>query len=163
MNRVGRSEPGIGDASSRRNGRDRVGRRRPSDAWWSAPYPLFVGGIATRQHAFPVRITRRRADTEEPLPVNGAFFSGDTSFFSLNGALHTIGKEKLTGTLRSFWNKTAVELVAKDGAIVLVTTRDPVLYCPEAPITLVNVDASKPRKPARNNARPVARFPYPGA
>ena len=34
------------------------------------------------------------------MPVNGAFFSGDTSFFSLNGALHTIGKEKLTGTLR---------------------------------------------------------------
>jgi hypothetical protein len=84
--------------------------------------------------------------------VNGAFFSGDTSFFSLNGALHTIGKEKLTGTLRSFWNKTSVELLAKNGAIVLVTTRDPVLYCPEAPITLVNVDAEQTEK-ARTEQR----------
>jgi hypothetical protein len=83
---------------------------------------------------------------EEPLPVNGAFFSGDSSFFSLNGALHTIGKEKLTGTLRSFWNQAPVDLLARNGAIVLVTTRDPVLYCPEAPITLVNVDAEQTEK-----------------
>jgi hypothetical protein len=80
------------------------------------------------------------------LPVNGAFFSGDTSFFSLNGALHTIGKEKLTGTLRSFWNNAPVDLLARNGAIVLVTTRDPALYCPEAPITLVNVDADQTEK-----------------
>jgi DNA-binding response OmpR family regulator len=80
---------------------------------------------------------------DEPLPVNGAFFSGDTSFFSLNGALHTIGKEKLTGTLRAFWSKETVELLARNGEIILVTTRDPQLYCPEAPITLVNVDAEK--------------------
>jgi len=80
---------------------------------------------------------------EEQPPANAAFFSGDTSFFSLNDALHTIGKEKLTGTLRSFWNKATVDLVARKGAIVLVTTRDPVLYCPEAPITLVNVDADQ--------------------
>src|SRR5204863_9111272 len=30
-----------------------------------------------------------------------------------------------------------------DGEIILVTTRDPQLYCPEAPITLVNVDAEQ--------------------
>jgi hypothetical protein len=75
--------------------------------------------------------------------VGGAFFSGDTSFFSLNGALQAIGKEKLTGTLRAFWNHETVELSAKNGAIILVTTRDPQLYCPEAPITLVNVDAEQ--------------------
>src|SRR5205085_11153084 len=86
------------------------------------------------------------AASEDRLPVNGAFFSGDTSFFSLNGALHTIGKEKLTGTLRTFWNKVNVDLLARNGAIVLVTTRDPVLYCPEAPITLVNVDAEQTEK-----------------
>ena len=80
---------------------------------------------------------------EEPLPVNGAFFSGDTSFFSLNGALQAIGKEKLTGTLRAFWNKETVDLLARNGEIILVTTRDPQLYCPEAPITLVNVDAEQ--------------------
>ena len=124
-----------------------------SDAWWSAP--VSPSSWAESQPAStPSQFESPAAApaTEEPLPVNGAFFSGDTSFFSLNGALHTIGKEKLTGTLRSFWNKTAVELLAKDGAIVLVTTRDPVLYCPEAPITLVNVDAEQTEK-ARTEQR----------
>jgi hypothetical protein len=90
--------------------------------------------------------------------VNGAFFSGDTSFFSLNGALHTIGKEKLTGTLRAFWNKDTVELLARNGEIILATTRDPQLYCPEAPITLVNVDAEQTeqaRAQQRETACPV--------
>lgn len=139
-----------------------------SDAWWSAPVttsswpqaepaaapssfespapaPSSFESPAAAAPSFESPIAAP-VTTEEPLPVNGAFFSGDTSFFSLNGALHTIGKEKLTGTLRSFWNKTAVELLAREGAIVLVTTRDPVLYCPEAPITLVNVDAEQTEK-----------------
>ena len=118
-----------------------------SDAWWSAP--VSTSSLAeSPPGSTPSELESPAAEPamEEPLPVNGAFFSGDTSFFSLNGALHTIGKEKLTGTLRSFWNKTSVELLAKGGAIVLVTTRDPVLYCPEAPITLVNVDAEQTEK-----------------
>jgi DNA-binding response OmpR family regulator len=124
-----------------------------SDAWWSAPVSA-SSWSESQPASTPSQFESPAAApaTEEPLPVNGAFFSGDTSFFSLNGALHTIGKEKLTGTLRSFWNKTAVELLAKDGAIVLVTTRDPVLYCPEAPITLVNVDAEQTEK-ARTEQR----------
>ncbi len=123
-----------------------------SDAWWSAP--VSTSSSAEAQPASTPSVFESPAvpATDEPLPVNGAFFSGDTSFFSLNGALHTIGKEKLTGTLRSFWNKTAVELLAKEGAIILVTTRDPVLYCPEAPITLVNVDAEQTEK-ARTEQR----------
>jgi len=136
MNRVGPIRTRNRRRQLRRNGRDRVGRRRHERCWWSAP--VSPSSWAESQPAStPSQFESPAAapTTEEPLPVNGAFFSGDTSFFSLNGALHTIGKEKLTGTLRSFWNKTAVELVAKDGAIVLVTTRDPVLYCPEAPIT----------------------------
>ena len=117
-----------------------------SDAWWSAPvsassWPESQPSTSATESSFTPAVTE--AATEEPLPVNGAFFSGDTSFFSLNGALHTIGKQKLTGTLRSFWNKATVELFAKNGEIVLVTTRDPQLYCPEAPITLVNVDAEQ--------------------
>lgn len=115
-----------------------------SDAWWSAP--VTDSSWESQPAAAPASFqssSEAPAATEERLPVNGAFFSGDTSFFSLNGALHTIGKEKLTGTLRSFWNKATVDLLARDGAIVLVTTRDPVLYCPEAPITLVNVDADQ--------------------
>ncbi len=124
-----------------------------SDAWWSAP--VTTSSWPESQPASTVSKFESPAAapaTEEPLPVNGDFFSGDTSFFSLNGALHTIGKEKLTGTLRSFWNKAAVDLMAKDGGIVLVTTRDPVLYCPEAPITLVNVDAEQTEK-ARTEQR----------
>jgi DNA-binding response OmpR family regulator len=121
-----------------------------SDAWWSAPVSAAVpawpeakdvSSTAAIESSSAAQPAEARA--EESLPVNGAFFSGDTSFFSLNGALHTIGKEKLTGTLRSFWNKETVDLLAKNGEVILVTTRDPELYCPEAPITLVNVDAEQ--------------------
>lgn len=115
-----------------------------TDAWWSAP--VTTSSWDAPQPATAPSSFEPIARVEEKLPVNGAFFSGDTSFFSLNGALHTIGKEKLTGTLRSFWHKATVDLFARDGAIVLVTTRDPVLYCPEAPITLVNVDAEQTEK-----------------
>jgi CheY-like chemotaxis protein len=80
----------------------------------------------------------------EPLPPStNTFFSGDSTFFSLQWGLQTIGKHRLTGVLRCLWNKATVELLARNGEIVLVTTRDPELYCPEAPITLVNVDASQ--------------------
>ena len=64
-------------------------------------------------------------------------------FLFLHWALQTTGKEKLTGTLRCFWDKATVELLARNGRIVLVTTHDPELYCSEAPITLVNVDADR--------------------
>ena len=117
-----------------------------SDAWWSAPVTASTWESQPAGAPSSFQSAETPAANEERLPVNGAFFSGDTSFFSLNGALHTIGKEKLTGTLRSFWNKANIDLLARDGAIVLVTTRDPVLYCAEAPITLVNVDAEQTEK-----------------
>jgi DNA-binding response OmpR family regulator len=132
-----------------------------SDAWWSAPvsssttFPESLPAVAAApepetipapssfEAPAPAAVSEAPEEEEEPLPVTGAFFSGDTSFFSLNGALHTIGAEKLTGTLRSFWNKATVDLLARNGEIILATTRDPALYCPEAPITLVNVDAEQ--------------------
>jgi DNA-binding response OmpR family regulator len=122
-----------------------------SDAWWSAPVssaaaPSWESQPAVAPATFESAVAAPSAvesTAEEVLPLNGSFFSGDTSFFSLNGALHTIGKEKLTGTLRSFWKQASIDLFAKNGEIILVTTRDPVLYCPEAPITLVNVDAEQ--------------------
>ena len=120
-----------------------------SDAWWSAPVsstPSWESQPAAAPSTFePAAAVPAEVESaaEEALPLNGAFFSGDTSFFSLNGALHTIGQEKLTGTLRSYWKQATVDLVAKNGEIILVTTRDPALYCPEAPITLVNVDAEQ--------------------
>ncbi len=78
-----------------------------------------------------------------PPPDGGAFFSGDTSFFSLHWALQTVSREKLTGTLRCFWDRATIELLARNGRIVLATTREAELYCSEAPITLVNVDADR--------------------
>ena len=75
--------------------------------------------------------------------TGGPFFCGDTGFFSINRALQTIAKEKLTGWLRSFWPNGSVELLAQNGEIILATTRDPQVYCPDAPITLVNVDPER--------------------
>ncbi|MDQ3546537.1 MAG: response regulator [Verrucomicrobiota bacterium] len=69
----------------------------------------------------------------------GAYFCGDSSFFSLHWALQTIAREKLTGRLHAFWSRDSVELLAREGEIVLVTTRNPQLYCEEAPVTLLNV------------------------
>jgi hypothetical protein len=114
------------------------------DAWWSAPpsqsaWSEAQPSTATDVFESPSASNSTEARSEESLPANGAFFSGDTSFFSLNGALQTIGREKLTGALRVFWKQETVELLARNGEIILVTTRDPQLYCPEAPITLVNV------------------------
>ncbi|HSH38900.1 MAG TPA: DUF4388 domain-containing protein, partial [Chthoniobacterales bacterium] len=95
----------------------------------------------------------------EPVATNGAaFFSGDTSFFSLNWALHTISKQKLTGTLRCFWSREPVDLLARDGQILLATSRDPDLYCAESPITLVNVDAERTnaaREQQRHTGQPL--------
>jgi DNA-binding response OmpR family regulator len=75
--------------------------------------------------------------------THGIYFCGDTNFSSLNWALQTLVKARLTGTLRCFWNEEPIDLLTKNGEIVLATTRDPELYCSEAPITLVNVDQEK--------------------
>ena len=91
-----------------------------------------------------------------PPPDGGAFFSGDTNFFSLHWALQTIGNEKLTGTMRCFWDKATVLLLARNGRIVLVTTHDPELYCSEAPITLVNVDADRIAQARRTQSETAA-------
>ena len=75
-------------------------------------------------------------------PTN-AYFCGDSSFFSLHWALQTIAREKLTGTLRAFWSQDSVDLLARDGQVVVVTTRNLDLYCEEAPVTLLNVDRER--------------------
>ena len=71
------------------------------------------------------------------------YFSGNTDFFSFSCALRVIGREKLTGVLHGYWTKENVELYAREGRVRLVTTRDAELYCSEAPITLVNIDAER--------------------
>src|SRR4030095_12738377 len=69
------------------------------------------------------------------------YFCGRTTLFPLNRALQAIAKEELTGALRAYWDQEPIELLAKDGAIIFVTARDPDLYCPEPPAVLANVDA----------------------
>jgi hypothetical protein len=68
------------------------------------------------------------------------YFCGRTNLFPLNRALRAISQERLTGVLRSFWEEEPVELLARDGEIVLVTTRDPDLYCSDTPAALANAD-----------------------
>src|SRR5204862_5221556 len=71
------------------------------------------------------------------------YFSGDTSFFSFSRALRVSGHEKLTGTLRSAGTRENIDLHAREGKVVLVTTRDAEGYCAEAPVTLVNIDPDR--------------------
>jgi len=71
------------------------------------------------------------------------YFSGDTGFFSFSRVLRVIGHEKLTGTLRSAGARENVDLHAREGKVVLVTTRDAEGYCSEAPVTLVNIDPDR--------------------
>jgi DNA-binding response OmpR family regulator len=75
--------------------------------------------------------------------TGGAYFSGDTRFFSLNRALQIIASQKLTGILRFFWDKQPVELLTQNGQVLFATSRDVELYCPETPITLSNVDPDR--------------------
>ena len=75
--------------------------------------------------------------------TGGAYFCGDTRFFSLNRALQIIATQKLTGTLRFFWDKQPVELLTQNGQVLLATSYDPELYCPETPVTLSNIDPDR--------------------
>ena len=77
------------------------------------------------------------------LASGSAYFCGESSFFSLHSALQTIAREKLTGTLRAFLARDFVELLARGGGVVVVTTRNPSLYCQETPVTLLNVDVER--------------------
>jgi hypothetical protein len=77
--------------------------------------------------------------TKEPGTAD-VYFCGHTSLFPLNRALQAIAEEKLTGLLRSFWDNESIDLLARDGEIVLVTTRDPDLYCSETPSALTDID-----------------------
>ena len=68
--------------------------------------------------------------------------------FPLNLGIRAIGKENLTGLLRARWDKEPVDVLVRDGEIVLSTTRDLDLYCPETPPNLADVDPD-----GLNNAR----------
>lgn len=107
----------------------------------SATAPKSAPVVASSAPAPAARISPAPVSTP-PDPAS-AYFCGDSSFFSIQWALQTIAREKLTGTLRTFWGHASVELLVRDGRVLLVTTRDPKLYCEEAPVTLLNVDESR--------------------
>lgn len=106
-----------------------------ADDWWRA-------NPAESDWAQPVS-TQGNTEIEQKKEGGTAdvYFCGRTNLFPLNLAIRAIGKENLTGVLRACWDHEPVDVLARDGEIVLVTTRDPDLYCPEAPDALRGVDA----------------------
>ena len=90
--------------------------------------------------SLPPAVSAPLAERAVELAAGSPYFCGESSFFSLHSALQTIAREKLTGTLRAFLARDSVELLAHNGGAVVVTTRNPSLYCQETPVALVNVD-----------------------
>jgi hypothetical protein len=108
-----------------------------SEDWWSASPPVGEWAKPTNANLTP----SAEVDSSKESATADVYFCGRTSLFPLSRALQAIAKEELTGALRAFWDQEPVELLAKDGAIVFVTSRDSNLYCPEAPAVLANVAA----------------------
>src|SRR5438093_6566848 len=105
-----------------------------SEDWWSMSEPAPDWSQPETEAPATEVIPRKEPGTAD------VYFCGNTSVFPFNRALQAIAKEKLTGLLRSFWDQEPIDLLARDGEIVLVTTRDPDLYCPETPSPLAAVD-----------------------
>lgn len=116
------------------------------EEWWSAPQSTpdwTQPAPAATSSEFETVAQPDESELPTESITGGTFFCGDTRFFSLNWALRTISRNRLTGSLRLFWHKEPVDLLAQNGQIVLVTTRDADLYCSETPITVANVDLEK--------------------
>jgi DNA-binding response OmpR family regulator len=128
-------EPAYGEVSE-------VGPEIPqtTEAPWWTPAPTTDAPIATPAAFEPAAEQYYIPDDSV---TGGAHFCGDTRFFSINRALQIIAAQKLTGTLRFFWDKQPVELMTQNGQVLFATSRDPELYCPEAPVTLSNVDPDR--------------------
>jgi len=105
-----------------------------SDEWWRA-------SPAETDWAQPVS-NAPETETEQRKEFGTAdvYFCGRTNLFPLNLAIRAIGKENLTGFLRACWDQEPIDVLARDGEIVLATNRDPDLYCPETPEIVRGVD-----------------------
>jgi hypothetical protein len=106
-----------------------------SDDWWRANPPESDWAQPVSNEATTV-IGQQKEDGRADV-----YFCGHTNLLPLNLAIRAIGKENLTGLLRACWDHEPIDILARDGEIVLVTSRDPDLYCPEAPDALRGVDA----------------------
>jgi len=105
-----------------------------SDDWWreSAPESDWAQPVSNAE-ATEIRQPKEFATAD-------VYFCGRANLFPLNLAIRAIGKENLTGVLRASWDQERIDVLARDGEIVLATTRDPDLYCPETPDLLRDVD-----------------------
>jgi DNA-binding response OmpR family regulator len=106
-------------------------------AWWTAPPTTQTEAPATFEPA------AEQVQGPDESVTSGMLFCGDTRFLSLNQALQIIASQKLTGTLRLFWDQSPVELLVQNGQILFATSRDPDLYSPEAPVTLTQIDPDR--------------------
>ena len=105
------------------------------DDWWSS---------SSTAPDWSEPATEAPATEASPRKESGTadvYFCGHTSLFPLSRALRAIAQERLTGLLRAFWEQEPIELLARDGEVVFVTTRDPDLYCPETPPAIGDIDA----------------------
>ena len=102
-----------------------------------------AGSFAPAAAAVGSAMAVAEADLPNESVTGGAYFCGDTTFFSLNWALQTIGKGQLTGVLRCFWGREPVEILTRQGELVMATTRDSEFYCAEQPISLSNIDQDR--------------------
>jgi DNA-binding response OmpR family regulator len=114
---------------------NRIAVNLPRDSVPS-PLPNLSSGL-------PPAVSAPLAERAVELTSGSAYFCGESSFFSLHSALQAIAREKLTGILRVSLARDFVELLARDGGVVVVTTRNPSLYCQENPVTLLNVDKGR--------------------
>ena len=105
-----------------------------SENWWSTSEPAPDWGQPEAE------VTDTEATPRKEPGTADVYFCGHTSVFPLVRALRAIAQERLTGVLRSFWEREPIELLARDGEIVFVTTRDPELYCSETPPSLADID-----------------------
>lgn len=105
--------------------------------WWIPSPPVAEWAKPADAGSAPAA----EVDPSKEAAAADVYFCGRATVFPLNRALRAIAKEELTGALRIFWDQEPIELLAKEGAIVFVTTKDPDLYCPETPAVLANVEA----------------------
>ncbi|HZR78067.1 MAG TPA: response regulator, partial [Chthoniobacterales bacterium] len=108
--------------------------------WWTAA-PSSDAPATAMPSAFEPAAEQSYAPDESL--TAGLYFCGDTRFFGINRALQIIAHNKLTGTLRFFWEKQPVDLLTREGAVLFATTNDPDLYCSETPVALSSVDAER--------------------